>query len=341
MLSQSLVTEKCSVDDTGISFSDSITYAEWQGVGNALWKMEKLMPWMIGDWLNFGEWKYGEMYAQAVDETGLDRHTLMNYKWVSSRIPKSRRRESIDFSTHSEIAKYEPEKQDKFLDQAEGLNRREMRALVKQTENPRPILPGSKATISLRNEDFRHASIADNSIDLILTDPPYPGEYLPLWSDLSRLAYKWLKPGGFLIAYSGNGLLPEYIAGLGAYLEFYWIATLYHEGQAGQRFETNMFNRGKPILIYYKPPLTKQSVWLDDVIHSPSGDKSMHEWGQSVAPFEKLLDAFSEEGQTVLDPFAGGGAVIEAAANTNRHVIGIEIDKTYYDLINRRLSDPS
>ncbi len=52
------------------------------------------------------------------------------------------------------------------------------------------------------NDDFRNVNIKDNSIDLILTDPPYPKEYLPLWKDLSFFASRVLKPSKFLLTYS-------------------------------------------------------------------------------------------------------------------------------------------
>jgi predicted methyltransferase len=42
--------------------------------------------------------------------------------------------------------------------------------------------------------------IPDNSIDLILTDPPYDEDSLPLYKDLSILAARVLKPGGSLVS---------------------------------------------------------------------------------------------------------------------------------------------
>ena len=41
--------------------------------------------------------------------------------------------------------------------------------------------------------------IADNSIDLILTDPPYGEQYLPLYQELAKLAVRVLNPGGSLV----------------------------------------------------------------------------------------------------------------------------------------------
>jgi site-specific DNA-methyltransferase (adenine-specific) len=178
--------------------------------------------------------------------------------------------------------------------------------------------------------------LADNSIDLILTDPPYPKEYLSLWSDLGAVAQRVLRPSGFLIAYSGQDHLPKVLNQLSQYLEYYWLGMLYHKGATAQRFEVNMWNRAKPILFFYKPPRVKQETWLEDVIESPSPDKDHHKWGQNVEPFKKLLTCFTKPGATILDPFAGGGSVIQAAIEAKCNIIAFEKDMNTYQILNER-----
>ena len=51
-----------------------------------------------------------------------------------------------------------------------------------------------------------------------------------------------------------------------------------------------------------------------------------------------LIKAFSKEGDTVLDPFAGSGTTLKMAKKNNRNYIGIEISEEYIDIINTRLS---
>jgi len=186
--------------------------------------------------------------------------------------------------------------------------------------------------------DFRQLvkQLPDESINLIVTDPPYSKEFLPLWQDLSQEANRLLKPGAFLISYSGQVYLPDVINGLSTHLEYYWLGMLYHKGITAQRFEVNMWNRAKPILFYQKPPRIKQNVWLEDVLESESPDKTKHSWGQSLTSVLKLVECFSFEGETVLDPFAGGGTTIDACIRLKRQCYACEVNKATYQLLKDR-----
>lgn len=86
--------------------------------------------------------------------------------------------------------------------------------------------------VRLYNGDFYTIcqTFENDSIDCIITDPPYPEEYLPLWSQLSEIACKKLKPGGFCITYSGKYHLPEVFVRLSTYLKYYWLLILLHTG---------------------------------------------------------------------------------------------------------------
>ena len=58
---------------------------------------------------------------------------------------------------------------------------------------------------------------------------------------------------------------------------------------------------------------------------------------------QKLLDrlilASSNEGDLVLDPFMGGGSTAVSCIGNKRNYIGFEIDKSYFDIATRRISD--
>ncbi|MGC2681850.1 MAG: class I SAM-dependent methyltransferase, partial [Candidatus Nitrosopolaris sp.] len=70
-------------------------------------------------------------------------------------------------------------------------------------EKPAIPLPDG---IKLIEGDFLKKSldIADKSVDLIFTDPPYDLKSLPLYQDLARIAARVLKDGGSLVTYCGQ-----------------------------------------------------------------------------------------------------------------------------------------
>lgn len=59
--------------------------------------------------------------------------------------------------------------------------------------------------------------------------------------------------------------------------------------------------------------------------------KCEHITAKPVVLIEHLIKLFTREGQVILDPFSGSGAHLFAAKRTNRHFIGVEINKSYYE----------
>ena len=66
-------------------------------------------------------------------------------------------------------------------------------------------------------------------------------------------------------------------------------------------------------------------------------DKGPHPTQKSLKLMQELVKIHSNEGDVILDCFAGSGTTLLAAKNLNRQFIGIEKEKEYYDICVERL----
>ncbi len=99
---------------------EKMPYQEWAKLGKELHRIRRWAAWAIGDWLNYGEQRYGEMYAQALEDTQYSYSTLSKMKYVSSRFEMFRRAENLSWSHHVEVAALPRKDQDKWLKRAEA-----------------------------------------------------------------------------------------------------------------------------------------------------------------------------------------------------------------------------
>lgn len=177
-------------------------------------------------------------------------------------------------------------------------------------------------------DDLDH-HIADDSVDWIITDPPYPYEFIETFSLLSHLASRVLTRRGGLIVMSGQTHLPEVMERLGAHMQYHWMCA-YHTpgGQAAYVFPRKVNPFWKPLLLYRR----RDGEWspsFGDVIKTSvnNNDKAHHHWGQSVEGFENIIKRFTQSGDTILDPFVGGGTTGLAAVRSKRVFIGSDVDE--------------
>ena len=65
---------------------------------------------------------------------------------------------------------------------------------------------------------------------------------------------------------------------------------------------------------------------------------TIHPTQKPVALFEYLIRTYTNEGETILDNCMGSATTAIAAINTNRNFIGFELDETYFNLANQRIT---
>jgi site-specific DNA-methyltransferase (adenine-specific) len=177
-------------------------------------------------------------------------------------------------------------------------------------------------------------------VDCIITDPPYGHEAIPLYEDLGKIAKIVLKPGGSLVVMTGQSYLPEIMVGMGKHLRYQWMsAYLTPGGQAAQLWDRKINTFWKPLLWYVKGEY--HGKWIGDVAksHVNDNDKRFHHWGQSESGIADIVSRFSIEGETVLDPFLGGGTVAVVALALRRKFIGADRDPEAIETTWRRLSN--
>jgi len=181
--------------------------------------------------------------------------------------------------------------------------------------------------------------IAPFSIDVIIADPPYSQEFIPLYGLLAKQASWLVKPGGLVLAMAGQSWLPDVITQMAQYLTYHWtLAYLTPGGQSPQIWPRKINTFWKPVLVFVNGEFDNED-WHGDVIKSDvnDNDKRFHEWGQSESGIARLVEAFSKEGDMVLDPFLGGGTTAIVCVDLNRHFIGSDIDPEKIETTKRRL----
>lgn len=193
----------------------------------------------------------------------------------------------------------------------------------------------------VRHGDFRHVldDLPDGSVNLILTDPPYPKDDLPLYSDLSKHASRLLADDGLLLAYAGNMFLPEVLARLGEHLDYGWsYCLLMDEGSQSRIMGRHIIQRWKPILAFCKGSWPS-SKWQPDVVVNPERQKDLYEWQQGIEPLSHWITTLSSPGDVVLDPFLGVGSTGVAAILDDRHFVGVELNEYRYRISLQRISE--
>ena len=141
----------------------AISLSQWVADGQRLGAIGRGVNWWLGDWLRFGNLKFGERYVRASRITGYDVQTLMNMVYVATRFDSDRRRERLSWSHHAELAALGPEEQEEWLTRAENerLSVRDLRAELRRVTraNEAPEI----AAVAASNEAVATVVVAEES----------------------------------------------------------------------------------------------------------------------------------------------------------------------------------
>jgi 16S rRNA G966 N2-methylase RsmD len=187
----------------------------------------------------------------------------------------------------------------------------------------------------IRHGDFREVLADLTDVDAIITDPPYPAEYLPLLDDLAAWADKVLTPDGVLVILFGQTYLPEVYRRLDGHRPYRWTGCYLTPGAGYVSMARHVQSNWKPLLVYGGGPRFSDTLSTEG---QDAGAKSLHKWGQDYAAFHTLIERFTKPGQTVVDPFAGSGTTLLAAKALGRHAIGAELDHEHVRTARERVA---
>jgi DNA methylase len=188
--------------------------------------------------------------------------------------------------------------------------------------------------------DFRDvaAIIPDETVALILADPPWNQESLQLYGALAAIAARVLARGGSLVTYAGHYLVPAIYDQMRPNLRPWWmLAGVMSTGPYARMREYGVIVRWKPILWFVRETYGRPQGFIEDVIDSPAKEKSHHAWQQSQSQAEDLIGRFSVKGDLVWDPFCGGGTTAAAAVASQRRFVTCDIDAEALQRAQQRL----
>lgn len=146
---------------SGLEAIGNPTYDQWELCGKFIRQAEGAVHFWIGDWLNYGESKWGQMYSQAMEETGYSYDTLKQDKWIAGKIDLCDRSHNLGIAHAKEIASL-PEEEKKFWAEElkkEAIPVRELKEKIKEKKKaslPKPVIPEGKFNVIYADPPWKY-----------------------------------------------------------------------------------------------------------------------------------------------------------------------------------------
>jgi len=186
--------------------------------------------------------------------------------------------------------------------------------------------------------DFReHAEVvADGSVSLIFTDPPYNRKASAMLPDLASFAAAKLADGGSLLCYVGQTQLPAAMDAFRTCLRYWWIVACVHSGRRTVMREYGINCGWKAVLWFVNGTRHDNSIMVSDTM-SGGEEKDHHEWQQAESEAAYWIEKLCPKDGLIVDPYLGSGTTAAAAKALGRRWIGFELDKNTAAVATERL----
>ncbi|GAB4451396.1 MAG: hypothetical protein OHK0036_11840 [Bacteroidia bacterium] len=226
----------------------------------------------------------------------------------------------------------------------------------------------------ISNGDSRELikNIPDNSVDLILTDPPYNlGNYstgnielkwrkeinndLAEWDKIDFEPKEWvsefkriLKPTGNIFAFTSYNLIGKWHEAFDPEFDTFQFMVWHKTNPVPKIFKAGFLNSCELIICCWN----KGHTWnflsqkeMHNFIESPicMGSerikKPVHPTQKPIKVLSKIIQIASNPEQVVFDPFMGVGSTGVAALKLGRKFIGFELNKEYFEAAKKRIEN--
>ncbi|HVB24075.1 MAG TPA: DNA methyltransferase [Ktedonobacteraceae bacterium] len=200
--------------------------------------------------------------------------------------------------------------------------------------------------------------LPDNSVDCIITDPPYGINYKSLSHSLPKATIANDGPEAYDLLDKALALAVNKLR-LNSHV---YIFTDWHAYEPMAEVVKRYFNL-KNVLVWVKNNRTRGDLkgnygyQHEMVFYAHKGrrhlvgkrdgnvlnfnkvysNRMIHPVEKPIKLLEYLIGKSTNEGETVLDPFMGSASTCIAARNLKRNYIGIELDEVWYKVARERL----
>jgi site-specific DNA-methyltransferase (adenine-specific) len=177
--------------------------------------------------------------------------------------------------------------------------------------------------------------IDDGSVDVLITDPPYPnrmGLFDETLVDGLAMLYLGCKKAKKNVVFFWNPFdVPPPPAGWHEVARHVW-----------HKPDCKSITHYEVIVVWSKEPKQRVSrVWSIPILDYRSlRDWKPHPTQKPVRLLRYLLEQYTNEGEIVFDPFVGSGTTAVACQQMKRHFIAIEVNPEYAAIAASRLKEP-
>jgi len=221
------------------------------------------------------------------------------------------------------------------------------------------------------------SEIKNESIDLVIADPPYNlgkdygnNHDLKGFDDYLDFTKKWLteskrvlKPSGSIFVFMGVRFISYLFDVLDRDLQMFfnsWIVWHYTQGLGKKRgfsprhddilffnktqnFTFNLDNVRIPQKYYRKRNNMRGAnpgdVWEFSHVHYCNENRQNHPTQKPEGLIERMVLASSNKSDIILDPFSGSGTTLRVCQQLDRNAIGFELNPDYVEMTKIRLNE--